>query len=69
MCAGTCFASDRIGHGPSVPPPRPDCVLALVEMPGRPWRLERSSGCLGPLRAGKLSWASGPRGVAGEEAA
>lgn len=69
MYARTCFASDLIGRGCSVPPPRPDCALALAEMPGRPRCTERSLGCLGPGRLGKLLWGSGSRKAAGKEAA
>lgn len=68
-CAGTCFASGLIGHGRSVPPPRPACALALAEMPGRPRYIERIPGYLGPGRVGKLLTGSSPYGAAGEEAA
>lgn len=69
MYARTCFASDLIGCGLSVPPPRPACALALAEMPGRSRCTERILGCLGPGRLGKLLWGSGSREAAGEEAA
>lgn len=67
MCAGTFFTSGLIGRGCSVPPPRPDCALALVEMPGRPRCPERIPGSLGLGRAGKLIWGSGLLGAVGEE--
>lgn len=63
MCAGTCFTSGLIGHGCSVPPPRLECALALVEMPGSPRCPERSSGYLGLGRTGKLMWGSRPLGA------
>lgn len=69
MYARTCFASDLIGCGLSVPPPRPACALALAEMPGRSRCTERILGCLGPGRLGKLLWGSGSLEAAGEEAA
>lgn len=69
MCAAACFASDLIGYGRSIPPPRSDCGLALVGMPGRPRCPERSPGYLGPGRAGKLLWGSGPCRADGEEVA
>lgn len=67
MCAGTYFTSGLIGHGCSVPPSRPECVLALVEMPGRPRCPEGIPGSLGLGRAGKLIWGSGLLGAVGEE--
>lgn len=69
MDARTCLASNLIGRGRSVPPPRPDCALALAEMPGRPRCAERVLGCLGPGRLGELRWGSGSLEAAGEEAA
>ncbi|KAG8524480.1 CASP8-associated protein 2, partial [Galemys pyrenaicus] len=60
VCAATCLASYLIGQGISVPPPRLDCALALVEMRGSHRCPERSPGSVGPDWADSASKSCAP---------